>query len=375
MQVLEKTKHPYRGRLFKGQISLAAALSIALSFLTPCYGQTPSATASHVNNTVNVPPGALPEVIVLDKGVRALPQLRPKESGVAATELTRRLRDSERRLRSTHVVERTTAKRPQITFACLEPFRVNGDWPRGAVSIEAALFPEIIYPPNGLREDELREKEKERKERRQVVWRWNVPTALRNGSMIPESGGGSFSEGGNRFFTVHITLNASAPDRAANNLYFFDATKGLLWQKDMLPLLQGRSQPLNLAGFATLRDSQRTVFVASDYYQTRDLGSRLIVLDPQGNVVSITDIPGVYIEHLRPNASGNSLLISGSVLFIEGKPFTGKPSSVDILVDDRGALVGSFTDKKGNFVAPRVDVLDNDKQAVSIEAGQWFEFP
>lgn len=232
-------------------------------------------------------------------------------------------------------------------------FSIDSGFPPGAVSVYGSR---PIYNSQGFYTG-----------KDQVLWQWNVPVAFRQARMTFPQRRGSFAE--ERFATVLLET------AAARRLLLFDATKGMIWGRDVDNLIpkapgaettkDGEANPFIVAGMSCSFDCSSILVVLSPEKATVDVGTRLLVFDRAGKLISQTQIAGTQANSFTANGSGNSFLLSINVLFEDGKPFTGKPVDGDIFLRRDGTIAGLFTKADGSLNATRLDVSDDDAIAVT----------
>jgi hypothetical protein len=220
-----------------------------------------------------------------------------------------------------------------------------------------------------------------REKNRKVLWRWDVPEEFMNGYLSAGSIGGQLRQtlGWERFLPVLLSV---PPDKMSEKvskqfpqgietLYCFDSIKGITWKRDLLPLLEKK---FRIAGIGTIADGSSSIVIATSD-QVEEMvaareekggkgGTRVIILDGKGAVISITDIIGVFIEHFERNSSMNSFRGGGFVISIDGKPFKGDSSNVSLFIDRNGTIT-RLVDEKGDPSRGRIVVFPDDTIAYS----------
>jgi hypothetical protein len=271
---------------------------------------------------------------------------------------------------------------PQITITRLERFNPLGEMPKGAVSVEGAFFPEIPRNPSGgYLEKELSALQAQREANRKVTWRWDIPKELSDAYLLTSHGVLMRTQPDERFVPLRLARASKKNEKdskkdepSINMLYFFDALKGMVWSRDLKPLLQGEGQQFGDIEFATVQDGSHTVIVATTE-QNKTGGSRIIVLGDKGQVISITDIKGVFIPSITRNDSRNSFIIRLTVLYIQEKPFQEDPRSMYMLLNHNGSIVGYFSNKEGKLIASGAEIFADDRVAASYTAGVLYDLP
>jgi hypothetical protein len=322
---------------------------------------------------------------MLYKSINEITSLKPNQIGIDNKSFYRQAQTISRSVFSNPLdsPEVQKAKRtklglqgsPTMTIFRLETGLRIGVHLKGAVGIEGAIFPEW-QGASGDSDEELRGNQRrldeERKKNRKILWRWNVPKEFVNGYLYTGSGtvgGGASERSSERFLPVLLSVARSEVAlKGVYTLYSFDATKGVVWERDMLPLLE---ENMGISGMGTVPDGSSTIVVASSNQDEAEKGTggiRIIIFDAKGKITSMSDIKGVTARHFYRNDSLNSFRLGGFIMSIEGKkyePTIPNNVSFDFFITKQG-VVSRLVDEKGETIRGGISICADDKLAYSF---------
>ncbi len=306
----------------------------------------------------------IPRLLPTSTGKDAATQLRLLRERITAPprERARRVGPDGKRETMESLYWRTNPY-PNIVFNSGTTFSPDSGFPPGAISVSGTRprFGPDKNQPAGT--DNL--------------WRWEVPLALRDAHMIGPSG---LSDRTDVRFRPLVLVNKSA-----RHLALFDAEKGVVWEKDITALVEqpisgadastgGITSSYGVVDIACSEDGAYTLVILSTGTATTEVGTRLLVFDHSGKLISQREMAGVTAFALHRNSSRNSFLLNVSVSFLDGKPFEGKPTSVSLFLRRDGSVAGLLCKEDGSFVADSLIVSGDDKIAVA-SPGLVFTLP
>ncbi|MES2463438.1 MAG: hypothetical protein V4671_22925 [Armatimonadota bacterium] len=313
-------------------------------------------------------------------GFEQVPRLVPVQSGVDRKSQQRLLKEREQytfpryevgpdgKPETMEMQYRRQQTHPDIKFDSGTFFSPSTGFPAGAVSVSGTR---LLFTPEGRYVGD-----------HETLWKWDVPKAFRKAHMIFQQNRVSIP---NERFKPLLLQTASA-----HRLMLFDATKGLVWERDIQNLIsgasgvgvsagvsggsEGQSLRFHVTGIGCSLDGSFMLVVINPQEATADVGVRLLVFDRMGKLISQRQIAGVEASNLFRNASGNSYSLSAYAKFENGKPTVGFPPTADLFLHRDGTVAGLFTNEDGSFVGYQVEVAGDDAIAIS-HSGLVFTLP